>query len=139
MTTYNTNLLPAQPGLDLGSLVQPWDGFFQNLYLAGVIIYAGSQLNTVTWSAAPDFDFSLGQSQLIVLSGDVASSTVSNPVAGIPYTFIIRQDSTGGWTFVWPTNFLGATIPDTGIGVTTVQQFIYDGTDFYPVSAATIT
>lgn len=74
--------------------------------------YLRSGVNTVAFSATPTFDLSLGDTQLITLTGNVTSSTFSNP-PGVGFKqrvdFLVCQDGTGGRTFVWPTAFQGAT------------------------------
>ncbi len=54
----------------------------------------------------PVFNGDFGWGQDLTLTGNVAASTAINFVAGAPLTFVIRQDATGGRTFVWPANFV---------------------------------
>lgn len=58
------------------------------------------------------------------LTGDVTSSTLSGIVQGNLYTFIITQDSTGGWVFTWPAMVLNATPVDQGPSTMTIQTFV---------------
>jgi hypothetical protein len=84
----------------------------------------------VNFSTTPVFDLSLGTTQFIRLTGNVTSSTVTNPVNGQVYTFVIEQDGTGGRSFVWPTQFQHAVPIDAFDGTANantdaVQQFVY--------------
>src|ERR1700676_4375464 len=67
------------------------------------------QVATV-FSATPVFNSLVASSFQITLTGNVTSSTVSNPTAGQEITFIITQDGTGGRTFAWPADFRGANV-----------------------------
>jgi len=80
-----------------------------------------------TFSATPVFDASTGTSFKITLTGDVTSSSVTNPTAGERIAFIVTQDATGSRLFTWPTNFKGASAIAPDASFTTVQEFIYDG------------
>jgi hypothetical protein len=64
----------------------------------------GAGAHVVSYSATPVFDASLGTTQVITLSGGVTASTVSNAKAGI-LTLVVAQDSSGGHSFTFPTNF----------------------------------
>jgi hypothetical protein len=98
-------------------------------------------VNTVSFSATPTFDASLGGTQQITLTGDVSSSTLTNPSAGQTLTFKIKQDATGGRSFVWPTNVLGGPTIDSSMAAneTATQQFhCFDGTNYEPISVGVI-
>jgi hypothetical protein len=92
-------------------------------------------INTVTFSATPTFDASLGNTQKITLTGNVTSSTLSNATAGQSINFLICQDATGSRTFVWPTNVLGGMTIGATLSKCSAQNFIFDGTNAYAVSA----
>lgn len=98
-------------------------------------------VNTVSYSATPTFDASLGGTQQITLTGNVSSSTLSNVIAGQTITFKIKQDGTGGRSFVWPTNVLGGMTIDSSMAAaeTATQQFhCFDGTNLEPISVGVI-
>lgn len=102
----------------------------------------GGGINIVPYSPNPVFDLSLGTTQFILLTGNVVSSTVSNPSNGQVYTFVIAQDGTGGRFFVWPPQFQQTGPIDAFDGTanassTAVQQFVYINSTnkFYAVSA----
>lgn len=92
-------------------------------------------LNTVTFSATPTFDASLGNTQKITLTGNVTSSTLSNASAGQEINFIVCQDATGGRTFVWPANVKGGMTVGSTLATCSAQNFIFDGTNAYALSA----
>jgi hypothetical protein len=101
-------------------------------------VYVGSRvvagLNVVTFSATPTFDASLGNTQKITLSNNVTSSALSNAATGQTLSFVVCQDSTGGRTFVWPSNVLGGVTIGSTASKCSVQDFIFDGTNAYAVS-----
>lgn len=89
---------------------------------------------TVTFSATPVFDLSLGD-QKITLTGNVTSSTFSGGVAGQFVTFYICEDGTGLRTFVWPTAFKGAATLVTTASTCSVYLFkSFDGTTYYSIN-----
>ncbi len=91
--------------------------------------------NTVTFSATPTFDASLGNTQKITLTANVTSSTLSNATQGEAINFIICQDATGSRTFVWPTNVLGVMTIGATASKCSAQTFIFDGTNAYALSS----
>jgi len=104
----------------------------RNYFGAGKIVAAKaviSGVNTVTFSATPTFDASLGNTQKITLTANVTSSTLSNASTGQTINFIICQDATGGRTFVWPTNVKGAPTVASTASVCTGYGTTYDGTN----------
>jgi hypothetical protein len=102
-------------------------------------VYAASRvvsgLNVVTFSATPTFDASLGNTQKITLTNNVTSSALLNATTGQTLTFVVCQDSTGGRTFVWPTNVLGGMTIGAIASKCSAQDFIFDGTNAYAVSS----
>ncbi len=94
-----------------------------------------SGVNTVTFSATPTFDASLGNTQKITLTANVTSSTLSNATAGQTINFLICQDGTGSRTFVWPTNVKGGMTIGSTLSTCSAQDFIFDGTNAYALSA----
>jgi hypothetical protein len=95
-----------------------------------------ASVNTVTFSATPTFDVSLGQHHTITLTGNVTSSTLSNLVAGEVVSFQICQDATGSRTFAWPSAVKGGMTIGTTASKCNVQNFVsYDGTNLYALSS----
>lgn len=80
-------------------------------------------VNTVSFSATPTFDLSLGGVQTITLTGNVTSSSISNGVAGKHYVFIVCQDGTGGRTLVWPGTFHGTMTVGSTLSICSAQAF----------------
>ncbi len=92
-------------------------------------------LTPVTYSATPTFTVSASSTPQVftmTLTGNVTSSTLvtTNARAGQSISFILTQDATGGRTFAWPTNVLGAcgAISATP-SVATTASGIFDGTN----------
>jgi hypothetical protein len=96
---------------------------------------ATAALNTVSFSATPTFDATLGNTQKMTLGGNVTSSTLSNASAGQWLYFIICQDATGGRTFVWPSNVKGGMTIGSAASTCSAQAFIFDGSNAYATSA----
>jgi hypothetical protein len=92
-------------------------------------------VNVVTFSATPTFDASLGNTQKITLTANVTSSTLSNASTGQTINFLICQDATGSRTFVWPTNVKGGMTIGATLSTCSAQDFIFDGTNAYALSA----
>lgn len=95
--------------------------------------FAGAPLRTITFSATPTIDLSSGNLFTITLTGNVTSSTWSNPTSGQEFRLIICQDGTGSRTFAFPATFKGATIPPASATLSTcsVQSFVWNGTNYY--------
>lgn len=91
----------------------------------------------VTFSATPAFT-GISQDQLftMTLTGNVTSSTLTMPGLPTPslVSFELTQDATGGRSFAWPPNVLGATPIAGAAGALTFMQFLWDGTNAQPVS-----
>lgn len=96
-----------------------------------------SQLTTnVTASATPQFT-AIAQNQLFLFtltSNTVALPLVVNNVQAPSFiTFQIMQNSSGGWSFSWPTNMIGGAsirspFSGTAPNEITTQTFIWNGT-----------
>lgn len=74
--------------------------------------YFRDGINTVAFAATPVFNLALGNTQLITLTGDVTSSTFSNPPglnASQPVRMWVCQDGTGNHKFNYPTVIQGIT------------------------------
>lgn len=66
----------------------------------------------------------------MTLTGNVTSSTITNPTNGQMIMFILTQDGTGSRTFAWPTNSKGSVNVDGNANAVTVETFVYDGTSW---------
>jgi hypothetical protein len=98
-----------------------------------------SPYTTVTYGATPTFNAALGNAFKMTLTGNVSSSTLSNPKAGEIISFQICQDGSGLHTFVWPTNVVNPTAIDSTASGCTNQVFIYDGSNAVPLTPGFVT
>lgn len=131
-STLNAGTLGEKMRLDsFGNLGLGTTSPAQKLDVAGSV---RSALNTVAFSAAPNFDASLGNTQKITLTDNVTGSMLSNASAGEYLYFIICQDATGGRTFAWPPNLKGGMTIGTTPGTCSTQAFIYDGANAYALT-----
>ena len=95
-------------------------------------------VNSVSFSATPTFNLSLGD-QEITLTGNVTSSSLSGLLAGNRVVFCINQDSGGGHTFVWPAAVHGGMVIGSTPSTTSIQEFWSpDGTTLYAISPGVI-
>lgn len=99
-----------------------------------------SQLSTnVSASATPLFT-AIAQNQLFLFT--LTSNTVSLPLvvnnvqAPSHIIFQIAQNSTGSWTFAWPTNVIGGGPVHPVANSVTSQEFIWNGTNATAVGPA---
>lgn len=104
-----------------------WDG--TNAY---PFAYPLTQSTAVAFSATPTFT-AVSQNQLfsMTLTGNVTSSTLTMTGIAAPslLTFELTQDGTGGRTFAWPANVIGAVAPTLSANAITTQHFVWDGTN----------
>jgi hypothetical protein len=91
--------------------------------------------NIVAFSATPVFDASLASLHQISLTAAVTSSSVTNAKTGQRITLKIIQDSASARTFAFPANFKGATAISATLSQTSVQSFIFDGTNWMAEAA----
>jgi hypothetical protein len=92
---------------------------------------------TVTFSTTPTFNAALGNTFKITLTGNVSSSTLSNPLGGQPFYFVICQDATGSRTFVWPINVKGGMTIGSTLSTCSGQSFIYDSVGGFAYATST--
>ena len=87
-------------------------------------------------SPTPAFDLSLGDVFIMTLKDNVTSMEMKGAQVGAHYTFIFYQNGSGLHSVTWPNNFKGCVaVPITSTANTaTVQQVIYDGTNYYAVA-----
>lgn len=100
----------------------------------------GYTYNAVTFSATPTFTVATTALNVfkITLTGNVTSSTVSGGAAGQEISLIICQDGTGSRTFVPPTSFKGAFTIGSTASTCSVQNYAYDGTNFWATSTGAV-
>jgi hypothetical protein len=99
-----------------------------------------SGVTNVAFSATPTFDAStfMQPTFTITLTGNVTSSTIINPSNGERIVFVITQDGTGSRTFAWPANTKGSSIISGDANSVSVQEFVYDGTNWRATSAGDV-
>ncbi|MGB6874976.1 MAG: hypothetical protein WBD87_02980 [Candidatus Acidiferrales bacterium] len=88
----------------------------------------------VTFSATPAFAAGQYDTFEMTLTGNVTSSTISSAMTGERISFTVCQNSTGGFTFAWPTGFRGAGTIGTAASTCSSQLFWYDGTSYFAIS-----
>jgi hypothetical protein len=95
---------------------------------------------TMPFSATPVFDAGRTSVFVMTLTANVTSSTLTNLRAGQSIRFILRQDGTGGRTFVWPTNVKGAMVISGALNTTSAQEFCGDSSmgNAYAVSPGVV-
>jgi hypothetical protein len=78
-----------------------------------------------------------GNTFRVVLTANVTSMTITNPVQGQIITILWVQSSGGSQTVAFASNLKGATAPSSAGSSVSVQQFTYDSTNsnWYAVSA----
>ena len=98
-----------------------------------------STLTTVSFSAIPTFNASLGNSIKITLTGNVLGSSISNAQTGQFLTLLLCQDGTGSRTMTWPANLKlagGSFTLTTTAGKCDSLTAVYDGTNWYETARA---
>ena len=131
MPSWDSDVLPATPGLNLGSPSQPWNAFI-GTYTAVQSIFGQGAIGVVSYSPIPTFNFSTSSVLKITLTGNVTSSTMTTTVTGVQFIMLrIVQDATGGRSFVWPSNMYGVQNIDNinfrmNPNQILQQMFIYD-------------
>jgi hypothetical protein len=72
------------------------------------------------------------------LPGNVTNAAIQNMQPGNLYTFIIVQNATGHWTFVWPPGVHNAAMVDPLPNSTTIQTFVADeNSALWPIGPGT--
>ena len=98
-------------------------------------------LVTVPYTSTPQFNCSLIDGAIafdLTLSGNAIDSTLIAPFPGQIVTFFISQDSSGGWTFVWPSNVLNADTINPAPNSVSTQTFVARANgNLYPVGPMT--
>jgi hypothetical protein len=124
-------LAAVDANYDIG---QPGANRPRSVYVARRVV---SGVNTVTFSATPTFDLSLGDVQTMTLTANVTGVTLSNITAGQRVVFDFVQDATGSRTISgMPAAMHGFTTIGTTANKHNVQEFYSpDGTNLYAIAA----
>lgn len=95
----------------------------------------------VSFSATPTFDASAFAipTFTMTITGNVLSSTVSNPTNGQEINFVITQNGSGGNGFTWPADFKGAMTVDTTANSINLQSFVRTADGFWRAKNTGIT
>jgi len=109
--SYDLNLLDPY---DPNQIPPPLPPLLQNLLLV-----LGATFNMV-------FDGTTYPSFKTTIGGNVDFPTIQNMRPGNLYTFIIVENSPGGFRFLWPSTMHNAALVDTNPDSTTVQTFVAD-------------
>lgn len=91
-------------------------------------------INALTFSATPAFDASGYNQFSIALGGNVSSSTLTGGTFGQLINLNICQNATGGYTFVWPTNLIGAPTVASTASACTNDLAAYNGANWITVA-----
>jgi hypothetical protein len=114
----------------------PYAGtLYPSVLVLPVVSFVGTLIipnTTVAFSATPAFAAGSFSAFFMTLTGNVTSSTISGMVKGQLVTFVITQDGTGGRTFSFPATVKGAFTINPAPGSTSIQSFIFDGSNFQP-------
>jgi hypothetical protein len=92
----------------------------------------GSELISVAAASSLTLDLSKTNCYKVTLGASITTLTLSNAVAGFPYTIIIAQG--GSFTIAWPASvkWSGGSAPTlSASGKVDIVSLRYDGTNFY--------
>jgi hypothetical protein len=123
---------PNGSTVDIGTIVPAAQGV--------VSVPSPFSFQVVPFSAAAAF-VGLSNTNMVfqmTLTGNVTAPTLSGLTAGAKVTFILIQDGAGGHTFTWPTNVKNAQTLGTAPNERDIQEFVYDGSNCYPVDPQTV-
>lgn len=148
---------PFKTGSDLPATCVVGEAFFKANAAAGQNLFTCSSTGTwtlqsgsassangftvVAFSSTPAFTATAFHATtfLLVLTGNVNTSSLTGAAAGDLLMFRICQDQLGGRVFTWPANVLGAGTINVTPNVCTNQSFVFDGSNALPISGATMT
>lgn len=118
-------------GVSVGAAVWTED----NISVVG--LSAGERIvgaySTVSYAASMTFDASSTTYFRTTLTGNVASSVISNATNGQLAQLTICQDGTGGRTFAWPGTVVSPPIVSAAASDCTDAAFYFDGTFWRPL------
>lgn len=85
------------------------------------------------FNATQTINASLGDIFQLTLTGNVTSSSITNPLTGQTLKIALTQDGSGGKTFAWPANvkLAGGSVTLSGANKRDVLTFYYDGANWY--------
>jgi len=121
MGSFNANILPATTGLNVGSDLQRWNIYPQNIVLPSILNVIGSV------SGTPLVALSSSISMVTMTLVGNASPTISGPPGVV--IFAISQNGTGGYTLTWPTGTVNGMTVGALPNQISYQLFAWDGTN----------
>lgn len=109
-----------------------------NLFVTGTFNFNFGMATVPINAGAPVFNGANGLGQYLVLTQAVGSATAVNFQQGIPITFVLKQDGTGGRPMAWPATFVNPPAVNPAPNGVTIQAFILapDG-NYYAIGGAT--
>lgn len=119
MGTFNANILPASTGLNIGSALQAWNLYGNNLVLPNIV----AALGTVQGTPAIAISSSISMVTM-TLSGNTSPSISGTPAIVI---FAISQNGAGGYTFTWPAGTVNGMTIGSAANQISYQLFVWDG------------
>jgi hypothetical protein len=102
--------------------------------VSGAAISGGTVINgvySVPSSATSVFNISIANSQNLVLNQNTTTTLSAGSAGGEFVSFQVCENSTGGFTFAWPTNFFFFPAINTSASQCTVVTGYWDGTNVW--------
>lgn len=97
-------------------------------------VFPGTVINgvyTVPSLASAVFNITQGNAQSLTLAQNTTSTLTGGSLGGQFVSFEIAENSTGGYSFSWPSNFVGFPAINTAASARTVVSGYYDGASVY--------
>lgn len=92
---------------------------------------------TLTYSPTLTWDLSLSECAELTLTGNITALTLANPVAGVCYSLVLKQDSIGSRSLAWvgTVHWVNGETPalTSSPNTTDIMVLLYDGVKFYGI------
>lgn len=126
-----TSAVSLQQGLCVPTLLTPgqWMTWDARVDVGQFQTYGYKRHTGTLWK----YQQTYGQTSAITLTTNVTSSSIVGATAGMILPFLVRQDSTGGRSFAWPSVLLGTPTVSSAASTATTAAFCYDGANAYPL------
>lgn len=129
-TIDNTNIGSTTPAPVAASYFSGPIGNSGGTPASGAFTSLSSALNALSFSATPVFNAANYGFFTMILTGNVTSSSITGGSNGQLITFDICENATGGYSFAWPANMLGAPAINQNANGCTIAQAFFNGTDW---------
>jgi hypothetical protein len=106
---------------------------------SGSFTFTAGALNAMSFSASPLFASTLYSYFVMTLTANVTSSSITGGQAGQAITLKMCENSSGGYTFAWPSGLLNPPTFNTAPNACTIDFAYYDTTVSAWVTVATYT